>query len=254
MLRILASLVLAMTLVASPVVADEHSPWAPTWSWSTEVWSKYVAGPNGAVSYDKPVLQSSITATWSNCLFVSIWSSKALGSGSARGNGGNEVDWTIGCAKTFDNGVGVMVSFNYYDLSAPTLFSSRGDLVQAVFEVSYTWKAGVHTIVPYLRAEPSWVVGGIARDGIYYHVGVRHAWVLNSYLSLVDSFRLVYDPSGIYGLDPGWNARIDASLSWKLTDKLSLHAPMTRAFFPLSSFRDGRKNEFVLGIGMSGSF
>src|SRR3989344_449597 len=246
-------ILVALAAAAAPAKAQQN--WLPSWTLSTEIWSKYVGGPHGAVPYKHPVLETNIAASWNNCLFVNLWFSKALGSGSARGNGGNEVDYTVGCAGPLGNGFGGMVSFNYYDLSAPTSFtSSRGDFVQIVAELNYTLTFHEHTLVPHVRVEPSWVVGGIARDGVYYYVGVRHQWQITDYLSVVDAFRLVYDPSGVYNLDPGWNARFDLSLAWKVGGGFTLRAPAMKAFFPLSQFKDGRKDEFVIGAGLDKSF
>lgn len=130
-MRFIASLIV-LVFTASVSFAE-----SPKWSFSTEVWSKYVAGPNGLVSYKQPVLQANLNASWSNCAYVNIWASKALGSGSGRDNFGNEGDYTLGCAKTLANGIAFDASLSYYDLSSPTLFkTSRGDIVQPAIEVS----------------------------------------------------------------------------------------------------------------------
>ena len=152
MIHLRCGLALALlSLIASTAMAQDT---APAWSIGTEIWSKYVGGPHGAVPYKYPVSQTNLNVSWENCLSVNLWASKALGTDSASGNGGNEVDYTVQCRATFGNGFGGHVSVNYYDLSAPVLYtSSRGDFVQLGSELNYTAQLGQHTLVPYVGVE-----------------------------------------------------------------------------------------------------
>lgn len=103
-----------------------------------------------------------------------------------------------------------------------------------------------------MRLEPSFVVQGVADDGLYTHFGLRHTWRINEVVSVVDAVRAVHD-SGVYGLDSGWNLRADVALEWALSPSLKLRAPAFRAFVPLTHMQD-RSNQFVVGVGVLKSF
>jgi len=239
---------IAALQTALPSAAQPVNGWVPSVTVSTDVLSKYVAGSNGLVSYGKPVSQSALRFDWESGLYLNIWDSQILGKGSPVGNFGNEVDYTIGWNGVV-SGFGLDVSLNYFDLSAPKLFETRGDLVQIAVEVNREFAYERHVITPYIRVEPSWVTVGVAPFGTYFHAGVRHRWNINDWLTLSDGARIVYD-TGVYGAAEGYNLRLDFGPVWKVTPTVSVRLPYARYFVPLSHFGDGRKDELVFGAGI----
>lgn len=240
---------LAATGIATQNPAHaEAGSWTPSWTFSVDMLSKYVGGPNNILLYDKPVNQNNIRAQWKSGFYVNVWNSQILGTESPVGNAGNEIDYAVGYAGKLGS-FGFDISLSYFDLSAPKLFEFRGDIVQIGLELNREFTFDEHTFTPYLRVEPSWVTAHAAPFGAYFHAGVGHRWKVNDFLSIADSARVVYD-AGVYGMTEGYNARFDFSPVWKLTPELDLRLPYARYFVPLSHYGDGRKNELVLGVGL----
>jgi len=90
------------------------------WSLSTDIQSQYVAPTLGVVLHDRPVVQSSLTATFSNGCFVNLWGSKSFHGERDALDFGNEVDYTFGCGGTFD-GWGWSASVSYFDLAPSSM-------------------------------------------------------------------------------------------------------------------------------------
>ena len=248
MSRILVVLAVVGGLSGQAFAQSARPWWEPAVVGKFDFLSQYVSGAGDGVAYGKPTNQNDVWFGWQSGVYFNVWGSQILGTESPVGNYGNEYDYGLGLAGNV-YGLGYDVSVNYFDLSAPKLFEFHGDMFQIAIELNKTFTLDAHSITPYVRAEPSWVVSGAAPFGAYFHLGVRDRWKMSDLLTLTGSARLVYD-TGVYGAVPGSNLRFDLGPEWKLSDKVFLRFPYGRYYIPLSDSHGTRKNNFVFGGGI----
>src|SRR3989344_7029951 len=101
-------IILAALLLSAPSASAQVS-----WTVTTEVFDKYLAGSLGFRLYDGPVSQTNINASVTKGAlegaYANIWFSGGLVGDRFPSNIRNEVDWTLGWAGTA-NGMGVDAS------------------------------------------------------------------------------------------------------------------------------------------------
>ena len=240
-------------LVAAPLMAlAAAQAQMPSFSLSVDVASSFVAGSNGRVLHERPVAQTNLRATWGNGLYVNLWGSKSLSGLPSRYNFGNEIDYSIGYNGEF-RGFHFTMEANYFDVSAPNLFQSQGDVIKFIGEIRHPFKLGDHKLTPFVGVEPTFPVGVSARGGTYWYAGAAHDWDFNPWLSLSHSLRVIYD-GGAYDAQRGFIARYDAALTFRFSDSVSVSVPKIRFIKTITPFSDGRRDVVVFGAGTRVTF
>lgn len=220
--------------------------------------SRYVSTGGVAFSRD-PVVQSTITASFSNGAYAQIFHSTGI-SPDLTGNPGAELDLYLGWSgrmywleNPFLNSLEWDVYISYQDY--PGLFSRmKEDYLGLGFEVKKPFELSErHTLSPFVAAEYYYPLSGNGGEqGVYGSVGLKHSWKIWKSISLEQSVRGTYD-SGVYGMESGLVGAYTASLQWKATDKLSVDLGLVQYTVPISSFHD-RGNELVYGAGIKYAF
>jgi len=247
-----ALVVLAAQLLSLPTLAQTPPAQTPSISWSTDIFSKYVNIDDDALLHGAPVIQTSLNVKFENGIYLYLWGSKSLDMDSPVENLGNEIDYAVGWAgKT--GPVGVDISVYYWNLSDPLLFKSHGDVVQSVVEVNKEFILGKQTFTPYIQFLPTFPFDGTTA-GVYAAVGLKHSVDLTEILAFNQAGRIGYGAPGIYGLTSGYIFRYEAAFAWQLSKNSVVRLPTFRAFFTITSFNDGRTNEYIFGAGYDRTF
>ena len=201
----------------------------------SQVWGKYLGG-NGGIFYDKPVHQSRTTVCYRG-FCGDIWGSYSL---DGRNGFGKEVDFTGWYGNDWAE-IGVA----YFALW-PKGFS---DVVQPFLKLKHQFTVGKHEFIPYGKLELYWPVSGsIPQHGAIFAAGLAHTWHLMAVLDFNHEPTLKYD-NGAFGNNSAVIGQYKADLSWKLNKNLTVQLPMLKASTPLTKVRDGRKTEYVVGVG-----
>ena len=236
-------IILAALLLSAPSASAQVS-----WTVTTEVFDKYLAGSLGFRLYDGPVSQTNINASVTKGAlegaYANIWYSGGLVGDRFPSNIRNEVDWTLGWAGTA-NGMGVDASCSYYDL--PKLFKTIGDIRACALEVNTAFVSGKHTLTPFVLGE--YISPEGASDGLWLRLGLRDSWNVTDYLTVAHAGRVMYD-SGAIDVKAGFNYAHQAMLVWKLSDSADLRLPIVKLHTPITNFGDGRKTEIAVGSGI----
>lgn len=152
-------------------------------------YSAYVAGMGGAVLYDDPVVQASVTVSHNpSGLYVNIW-----GSHSPNGHGdfGDEVDYAVGIERAIGS-FNVDAGYSFYDmykvgkvegdlhalyltLCLPEVYgitpfiSLEGDLPtdREILEGGVLWQGGFRGSVPVVDQPIDWQIDLSGHDGTY---------------------------------------------------------------------------------------
>lgn len=216
---------------------------------ASKIWSKYL-GPNGSMYHDKPVLQTAVSGELPKAFYWEVFHSIGLDDGDFSSNFGDEIDLTVGKTFELSESLTLDASVAYWD-TVDLLSSKPADVAVASTKLSLA--TGESSSVSlcfdrYVSTDTSIYASGY-KVGLYasFEQEVRTGLTL----SLEPS--VSYD-SGAYGYQKAWVAALDASLAWKLDDRVSIVLPAMSMTRMLSTVADRRKTEVVWGGGLSIAF
>ncbi len=241
-------IVLSFLLQAYAASAADHVSVTST----SKLLSRYV-GNNGAVLYNKPVVQTDVFVLLPRGFYADLWWSTGLDS-TFSNDGGDEIDWNVGWSGQIGAGVVFDVGVSFLDLAE--LFRGRGpipDFVQPYTGIEKTFTPSEsHSLTPYLRIEFLLPVRDDVRKGMYVHLGLKHTWKATEFLVLNQKAFVLYD-TGVAGFDPALIGQYQTSFDWSLSKRWTLSAPIFKFSIPLSSVSstDGRESKMVYGFGLS---
>lgn len=213
--------------------------------------SKYVLG-NGVVVADKPVFQTDLFLTTNSGLTLDLWTSVPADLSDLGEDYATEVDLYLGWSGKVGD-FNLSLGANYADMYR-TLSVESSDLLILSAELSRDFHLMPNlSVSPFLRVETNFTFDGVVCGDTLPRVGTKFAWNVTDSLTFSGKAMLVYDP-GIYGGDSALVGSVESSLSWKLGDSATLEFPYVRYVSPITSVSDGRKGEFVYGLGISIKF
>lgn len=213
--------------------------------------SQYVLG-NGVVVADRLVVQTDLFLTTKCGLTLDLWTSAPADLSDLGRDYATELDLYLGWSGKVE-GFNLSFGADYADMYR-TLSVESSDLLILSAEISRDFKlAPSLSVSPFLRVETNFTFDGVVCGDTLPRLGTRFAWDVTDSLSLSGKAMLVYDP-GIYGGDSALVGSIESSLSWKLGDNATLEFPYVRYVSPITSVSDGRRGEFVYGLGISFKF
>lgn len=247
-------IVAALTITATSFAAENSNV---RWTYTADLFNKYVASTSGINSHDEDVAQTSITAFhvpsgW----YANIWGCAATKRPFDKDNDwASETDFTLGKEGKFA-GLDYDARLAYWMLAdignledADTLYGS--------FELSKTYDdlklfGRDLAITPYAKFNIYTILSGEKWDGILVNGGIRSNLKINDFLSLQLGGMLAYH-DGIFGVKKDYIYKIDGGLSWKLRENLTLRAPNISYYVPFGN-NSNRDNELVIGTGLTFSF
>ena len=195
--------------------------------------SKYL-GPDGAIWYDRPLLQSDIAVTLKNGIFFDVWGST---SDNKKSGWDKEIDLTFGYSKSIKK-FEYSIEGSYYFVQGIDIFTGSID-VSIDFPVS-----------PFIHFSGYWPAKrGGPKEGALLIGGLRARldFGKGSGLALEASGR---NDNGAFGYDPAWIAMGRADLDIALSKKFKILLGVEYAR-PLTVVGDGRKEEIVWKAGFS---
>jgi len=214
---------------------------------SSTLRTKYAAG-NGAVFHDEPVIQSSIFHESQNGVFCSLWNSIGLDDSDPSSNFGDEIDWTVGWQGDV-RGFGFEATLAYWDVV--DLFSDKpADIVGVTLAVSKALMMGINSSLSVERYIPT--DSSVFNGGHRITVGLSYTGKIDESMSAFVGQEVVWE-DGVFGLDSGFNGKFSTSINWKV-GRATIAFPTLTVYTTLSDFKDGRKDEFVAGSGISFTF
>ena len=211
-------------------------------------WLSQDVRPNGAVKYDKPSVQTDLTLTHPNGVYVGLLDYAGANDADLSSNKGDEIDYTIG----YRTAVGPMkldAGFSYFD-SFELWNGSRGNILRCYGDASVPITAGDHTLALYLRPEFRFPASGAQPEaGAWLIGGVRHRWEIAEFLNFRQGVSVNHD-TGFAGLDSGFIGSYEAHVNIPLSKVVSFDAISLRVYTPLSPLDDNRQTETALGAGI----
>lgn len=224
--------------------------------------SLYLGRENGAVFYDKAVLQTDFKISHESGLYLGVWVSSGFDTewpsdGSTEedcyNDWSDEVDYYIGYTKEI-GGFVIDASVFWCD-DTPVGRSPINDVLIASLIV--TAPSFIETksfnLRPNAFVSGHWTFGDTTFEGgVIGGIGLVAAYTPTEKLSLDASAHVIYD-DGAYGNDSGALLRATFAATWALTENVSFKPIEITAFTPLSVV-DGRKTECILGAGFTLTF
>jgi len=195
-------------------------------------------GPDGAVWYRHPLLQSDILVAWDNGVYADLWVST---SGNTRKDWDKETDVTLGYGRKFRR-VNYSVEGVYFAVM-------DGDILHGKLELSVE----TPKVSPFVR-----VMGfvptrkGGPKEGVLLVGGLRTSFSPSKLVEVSLEGSVRHD-SGAFGYDPGWHSQGKVGVGVTLTSKTQLLLGVELAH-RMSKVTDGRKGEVVWEIGLSHRF
>ena len=195
-------------------------------------------GPDGAVWYRHPLLQSDIFVAWDNGVYADLWTSTGF---NTRKDWDKETDITLGYGGKFRQ-------LNY-SVEGVYFAVMDGDILHGKLELSVE----TPKVSPFVR-----VMGyvptrkGGPKEGVLLVGGFKTGFAPSDKveISLEGSGR---HDSGAFGYDEAWLVQGKVGVGVALTPKTQLLLGVELAR-PLTVVTDGRKGEVVWEIGLSHRF
>jgi hypothetical protein len=216
-------------------------------SGNSHLLTKYL-GLDGAIFYDAPVLQSSLSIAHRSGAYANFWKSVALTDYRANPNFGREEDYTLGYSRKAGRGT-LDASATYFNVT-PLGKVREGDLLQtSVMALNY---------LPFKIPNYLWfrhimpLKDGVPVGGWFVHLGATKESKLARKARLTMGAEAVFD-SGAFGFKRAGLVRGNVALKVPFKN-LVFDLPVFRWSTPFTNSRDGRKFEQVLGVGLSFSF
>lgn len=213
---------------------------------SSKALSSYVFAETGERLWNKPVLQSEITAEFPLGFYATIWHSTGFDS-HFNEDGGDELDYYVGWSGELVH-LELEAGAAYFD--AVDLFHASGDTVYLYAQVGKTFGAFTPFVKGnfYLQPPGSDLEGGtVLAAGLSYEVQSPL-----ERLSIPVTGWVGHD-DGTFGLDSGFISRVEAEATWQLNDTWSILFPTVSVNVPLT-VDDSRKTYWVFGGGFNLSF
>lgn len=226
---------------------DELEAWA-----SVMAVSKYVA--NGAVFYGGRSIQTEVGVGYKGWSF-SLWHQTPMDKGSLNNVNAadyrNEIDLTL--SKSFEvKGFNVKVSMSYFNFVDLSRFSQ--DALAPALEISRVVRVNDTEITPYASVEFDIPTPGSTYDGgTFVQAGVRQSVELKERVTFSHDTAFFKD-DGAYGYQPGYFFQYEPSLTWKLSENVSLVMPKLTVYVPIARMSDGRNAGTVFSGGVNLSF
>ena len=189
----------------------------------------------GAMYYNRPVQQSDVVVAWRNGLFVSIWTSTGFNT-------------TVGADKEIDFILGYSKSVGKFNFSTDAAYFA----LPGIDIANLNGEVGVGPIFWKLQAYAPVKSGGPVKS-LVASTGARHSFALGKRFGLDLEGLAKYD-TGAFGYEELWLAQGKGSLSFSLSEKLSLIGEVEWSKPLTNTNTDGRKREVVAGAGISYSF
>lgn len=233
---------------AEPILEEEAGI---TFEFSLDFKSAYI-DVNGYANSRHPVVQTDLTITFPNDVYIDFWHSAGIDSGLNSGYD-DEFDFYVGWATEFGDGFNFDVNLAYFNIFPLDTFRDE-DALQLAFEVSKDFEINEElTLSPYVRSETLFSLEWESIQGeTYLYGGLGLEWTLGEDWSLESKGYILYDP-GIYELDSGFIAALEGSLNWSLSDDLTWKVLMAGIFTPLTA-HDERETEEYIGTGFGWTF
>ena len=217
---------------------------------TTVVRSQYVFG-NGNVASDKPVVQTDLCLSLKNGAWVDLWGSAPTDLGKIGKDYRTELYLTAGWTGMVGD-YKLTLYAGLDDLYQTGTFN-KSDFLVFAGEISRDFKVSESlTLSPFIHVETNFTFDGVVQGDTLPRLGSYYSWQINKMLSLDGKVYLLYDP-GIMSNQTALVGNLEGSLHWKIADGVTLELPYVRWVSPLTSVSDGRKEEWVYGIGLSGS-
>jgi len=214
---------------------------------STTTFSKYL-GANGAIFKDGPVQQT--TATITKGRFYAGMFHSAPYIAQQHPDFGFEVDGFGGVNARL---CGFRVHGEIMYIATAPLRHSRGDVLQFTGDIYRDFKIGERqTFSPGItinRATP--VASPNPRAGFFFRPGFTYSWQATSRYALNSSVDITRDAQGAFGFNPATVGRASVKGSFPLNKNWSVQLPVVQFAQPLTHVSDGRKQQFILGTGLS---
>lgn len=241
----------ALLLVLSNMIIASCARLAPeTITLAPKLQSQYVL-QHGHVAHDQPVVQTDLTVTAKSQLYASVFHSAGLNDADLSGDGGDEVDWTVGWNDhLLPANAHANLSLSYYDLTEVFQFPGD-DLLVPQTEVWYEFPLAEHTVSPLIRGWAFMPVSGVEYSTWLVGSGVRHRWPIAERLAMEHAAVVAYEAGRLPDTDAGWLLDYSGSLGWEWSERVTLFIPGVRITDPLTRVRDGREFELVVWAGLS---
>ena len=232
----------------------------PKWSFviTANVRSEYV-DPYGITESNHPVTQSEVTITSPSGVYLDLWHSHQLSRpGDLSYDLGDEVDATIGWSGTLwekkPYSIDIDLGLTYEDYVG--LGKAQGDILLPYLELGHEFDLGkAVTVEPFVRLEYSIPVDGNPNgdlSGSFLFLGAKINAELSSKWSLNEKIQFETD-DGAFGYKPGGVvADLTTTVSYKLTDAMSLNAEVRLTKSLNDSAEKG--SAVILGLGATWTF
>lgn len=234
-----------------PSTSIATDPWSV--QISTGYYNRYVAFGNGDVLYDNPVIQSSITATHTSGVWLSLWNSVGL-DGAWNDDAGDEFDYEIGITRQHGWLVWSLV-FTYFD-QTPVGSGEYNDI--------YYPHVKLTTHEPFLIFNETLAIKPFIAYDLYItgndtpYSGGQYGWVgadlsipITERLEFILTPKIGWDDGG-FERTSGFISQLTGNLTYTLNNTLSISA-QAKLYQPLTT-DDGRDSEIVWGISATASF
>jgi len=224
--------------------------------------SLYLGEENGAVFYDKAVLQTDFRLSHESGFYLGVWVSSGFDTEwpsddyseeDGYNDWSDEVDYYIGYTREI-GGFEFDASVFWCD-DTPVGRSPINDVLIASLSVTAPafFETKSFNLRPNAFISGYWTFGDTEFEGgVIGGVGLVASYAPLEKLSLDASVHVIFD-DGAYGNDSGALFRATLAVAWAVTDTVSFKPLEMTVFTPLSVV-DGRKSECILGAGFSLTF
>lgn len=244
------SLMFAVVIYTSISLGVDASDWSG--SVTVDYMSRYIGFGNGAVFYDKPMMQTDLYLQHKSGFHADIWWGTGFNSDFIGSGWDDEIDWNIGygnTARVLGRKVSYDLTIGYWDVFDTFFHDSRNDIIHICAEVGVPFDVRDNlSLTPFAKVNGYTLPFGTDyEEGAILSAGTKYSWEFAKNLKVTGLTSFGHDDGG-FGFQKGWIWKDYINLEWTPLKNFTWKAFQMQLYVPLTM--TDRKVELVFGTGI----